>query len=966
VVAQAYLRKKLTLAWDCDRFHRESGHRFHGLGDEPLRQVPEKYRLPLLLCYLEGKRQEEAARQLGCPLGTLRSRLARGRERLKHVLERQGVCLSAGALTAGLAGSAASAAVPPLLVHSTTRAALGYAGGKAAGALVSARAAALVEAGLKAMLTAKIKIVTMVLLAIGTFGLGAGATFTRVLAGRPQETGHRNLMAAKDDLPVKGKPNAPAATEEPKQKTKPEPADPSAGEPAVVCGTVLDPDGKPVAGAKVSYQQRPYHIEPTAFYAPVSGNTDGDGRFRLSVTICGRTPVRPFTPIGTLTAFAPGYAPAGIHVGAPEHLKDFTLHLVKDDVPIDGKIIDLQGKPVAGITVRLLNIRTNLSDLQPWLDAIRDNRELPHQGYLGIFFTAAQAGLNRTAVTDADGRFRLTGAGRERIVALRLDGPTIESEYLFVMTRLGKTFRIGNSRYWHPSWGPDLIHGARFEYAVAPARPVEGVVWDLDTGKPIAGATVRCRIETPYDWDPEYIIATTDAAGRYRLVGHPRQSPCWILASAPAGSAYLPVIKLLGAAVAGQPAKLDFALKRGLIISGRITDKITGKPIQAEVKYFPLADNPFLRGVEKYPKSSTTSSSKDGSYCLVGLPGPGIVAAQLDQSIRGRYLVGRGADLIKGYDRKLKGFASKGENVYASQYSALAGIEPRETTKRVSCDLQFDPGKTLSGICTGPNGEPLTGVSIRGSIGNMTDIRDLPTARFTLFTVDPEKPQPFFFYHRPKKLAAAVLIKGDEPEGFTVRLQPAATVTGRLIDEDNLPLAERGIIGEILPGQLNLTQAWGILFWGKSDNDGRFRVEGIVPGVKVDAHIDRVSKPLNNSVFGALVFDQLTLKPGEIRDLGDIRVNDPRNKARPMAGRNAIWEPSRPDQQLPWQLLHVLHLHRRAGFAGTCQEPQRDLRDGPAASVERFVAGRGSAVASPRFRRRAVHPCVPVAKMISG
>ena len=63
--------------------------------DEALRIVPEKYRLPILLCYLEGKTQEEAARQLGCPLGTLRSRLARGRECLKAVLERQGVHLSA-------------------------------------------------------------------------------------------------------------------------------------------------------------------------------------------------------------------------------------------------------------------------------------------------------------------------------------------------------------------------------------------------------------------------------------------------------------------------------------------------------------------------------------------------------------------------------------------------------------------------------------------------------------------------------------------------------------------------------------------------------------------------------------------------------------------------------------------------------------------------------------------------------
>src|SRR5437773_3323599 len=76
----------------------ETGQELERTLDDALKQVSDKYRTPLLLCYLEGKTQEEAARQLGCPLGTVRSRLARGRSRLKEVLERQGVCLSATAL----------------------------------------------------------------------------------------------------------------------------------------------------------------------------------------------------------------------------------------------------------------------------------------------------------------------------------------------------------------------------------------------------------------------------------------------------------------------------------------------------------------------------------------------------------------------------------------------------------------------------------------------------------------------------------------------------------------------------------------------------------------------------------------------------------------------------------------------------------------------------------------------------
>jgi uncharacterized protein (DUF1800 family) len=68
-----------------------------------------------------------------------------------------------------------------------------------------------------------------------------------------------------------------------------------------------------------------------------------------------------------------------------------------------------------------------------------------------------------------------------------------------------------------------------------------------------------------------------------------------------------------------------------------------------------------------------------------------------------------------------------------------------------------------------------------------------------------------------------------------------------------------------------------------------------------------------------------------------------------MAEINSIWAPYAPDQQMPWNLRRVVHLHRRAGFAGTWQELQRDLKEGPAASVERFLTGQVSAAAVPGF-----------------
>jgi RNA polymerase sigma factor (sigma-70 family) len=84
--------------------------------DQELDRLPERYRLPVVLCDLEGRSRDEVARQLAWPDGTLSSRLARARQLLAKRLARRGVLFSGGALAATLAGNGATAAVPaPLL-----------------------------------------------------------------------------------------------------------------------------------------------------------------------------------------------------------------------------------------------------------------------------------------------------------------------------------------------------------------------------------------------------------------------------------------------------------------------------------------------------------------------------------------------------------------------------------------------------------------------------------------------------------------------------------------------------------------------------------------------------------------------------------------------------------------------------------------------------------------------------------
>jgi RNA polymerase sigma factor (sigma-70 family) len=144
--------------------------------DRELSNLPERYRLPIVLCDLEGRTRKEAARQLGWPEGTLSSRLSKARTALAKKLSRHGLGLSVGALTAALSQSAASADVPASVISSTIKAATSFAAGTAAAAgAVSVTAAALTEGVLKDMLMSKLKFATMALLAASFVCMGVSA-----------------------------------------------------------------------------------------------------------------------------------------------------------------------------------------------------------------------------------------------------------------------------------------------------------------------------------------------------------------------------------------------------------------------------------------------------------------------------------------------------------------------------------------------------------------------------------------------------------------------------------------------------------------------------------------------------------------------------------------------------------------------------------------------------------------------
>jgi len=827
---------------DLTAIDREQAEAIHGEVD----RLPRAFRLPVVLCYFEGLTLDEAARRLRCPSGTVGSRLARAREKLRLGLARRGVALPAAVVTAFLAPRFARASIPPLLCETTTRAATAFAARHAATGVLSASTSALAQEVLRTMLIHKLRLVAMTVLGLAAIATGAGFV-TRSLA-------------MKDDA-VK-KPIAPAASgaqrdgDRNRRTTK---TDPAAAGRMTVTGRVLDPDGKPIKGAVVDVVARPRSPwvgasdEMDQHDLLGQGQSGSDGGFRLDAPRTTSTRVFEVTAI----AAAPGYGLGWAELNPDAEQPAADLRLLPEQ-PVRVRLVDVTGAPAKGVEVRVLEV---------W----RANDKGTYDNGVALS-TSPPGGIRawpRPLTTDDQGRIALSGFGRGVNISLRVSD-----------LRYARQDRYVES--------VKLPAGKETTIALEPARIIEGRVLAGDTGQPIPNAIVSATTRVQNEHARGFFASKFRADNQGRFTMNPIAGESYTVGAFPTGGEpYLIQQDELKFSTAQVKATRDIKLRRGVLIRGKVTEQGTGRPLPASsIQFIPVRGrDSVLSGWE-----AIVASGADGSFQVAVPPGKGHLL--IFGPTAGYILDEIGSNRLY-YDR------SGGQRYRAPAiipYEVNAGDPPHQ----VAAALR--PGVTIKGRVSGPDGQAVADALVLTTLHiepfNPSWRGDLHVkardGHFELHGLGPVASTHIYVLDPDHEWGATVEITGKQPGGeLNIRLKPCGKALARFVAPDRRPVAKHQPHFEFVatPGpswtsrnkkdQAELAADADLVAHfdrkhysvaSRTDAEGRFTMNSLIPGARYRI-ID--FSAINGESAQIQVRKEFTVKPGETLDLGDILIEKP-------------------------------------------------------------------------------------------
>ncbi len=830
---------------------------------EEMERLPEAFRAPLVLHYFQGLSTDTIAQRLGCRRGTVLSRLARARQRLKRQLEQRGLSsASALALAApGLNGSIAP--VPLQLLHATTRAAVSLAlAGATLKSVASSTVASLVFRTLKGLTLFQARRAAMLLVIPALAGIASAAWWAAPIMGQPGGASlfHEQTSAVPGLNEARQKPNTDgtARKESPAQKHL------SNGR-VELSGRVIDPHGKPVAGAKIFVGVRFGSKWPDTGQ-PLQAVTETEGRFRFTTESKELEPDLGFGgPPGenrVIGAIAPGFGPGWARITLEETRREFTIQLRSDDIPISGRVTNLEGRPIRGVRVEVLCVCAVPDEL---LQKLRDNRGKMDPRLWGemrdALILGRQSSLPST-LSDDDGRFQLSEVGRDRLVTLTLEGPSTVLTFAEVLTTSDSRFE--SILLPSDGSGEQRILGPRFEITAPPGRTITGIVRDQESARPLPGVQVQPS------WPGG---VRTDRDGRYQLTGQPKKAENMIVVELP-GQPYLKVVKTVADSLGLGPITLDLTLKKGIWIEGRVTDKKSGKPVRGVVQYYPLASNPSLAAAPGYSVFDNNVSDEaefptdaEGHFRAVGLTGPGLLAVR---ALQPGYIASSSVN---------PELAAKVANpdifrAFMHNFHALFPINPPAGPGSFNCELMLEPGRTQQIDVVGPDGQPL-GRTVAYGLDWSTAPRSEDQAQFDYVHPNPGQPETVLVLHQGLHLGGYIDVRGDEEGPLKVRLRPTGKVIGRLVDEEGRPRPDVHLSLCYERRDSRTGDCWYEVAQrqGGTDREGQFSIDCLTAGLRYRLEaIKPNERNYSLRAEGYLHSPHWTLNPGETQAWGDIQV----------------------------------------------------------------------------------------------
>jgi Sigma-70, region 4 len=841
---------------------------------EELARLPEKNRTPLVLCYLQGKTQGEAARLLGWTKETVRGRLDRGREQLRKRLTRRGLALSSALFSTLLVHDQALAVPASLLKTAVKNAGLIAAGQVTAGA-ISSKVAALASGGLRDLFLRKLKFTLAVLLAVSTAGTGVGILGLQALAGGHDQSrpGAKfpvvSPLIRRDEPPAPKQHAAPLVARQDKTNSPDE-------EKVTITGRVLDPNGQIMAGADVAliaWARRPLRspYDGLVWRKPLGEtNTDGQGDFRLTVSLSSKDGYRKVF----LLARAPGFAFGIKDIDPGEKQTKVEVRLNQEEV-IRGRLVDLQGQAASDVRIHVTSIvgqfpeRSHLSANYP--ETPQDPLSWPE-----------------STVTNDQGKFSLRGLARDWTVTIKVDHDRFAPQYLELKPE-------------------DRTKDAPVTRALATARWIEGDVTFADTGKPVPKASVKVHTQPAgHELNPGFSAeGQADDHGRFRI-SLPLGRYVTVKAHPPAGTPYLPLRKSLNwpkADVINE--EIHMALPRGILVKGIVRERAAreegtaheevigsasvGKPLAgAQIDYEQFQDgNPFYRDdVGVHDLKAECMSGPDGKFELALLPGPSHLL------INGPTLDYLHADITT---KQLNG-SRFGPN-RRNYYDAIIPLNLKPQAGPADLTVTLRRGVTLTGRVLGPDGKPVEKAKMLcrsyipyGHDWNPAYSKEVENGQFELPGCDPQGTSEVYFLDAKNQLGTVANLSGkDAGKPVIVRLERCGSATVRLVDEQSKPISDFDTWVEILltpgihhadeflqktggkPEVLADTAHDPAHTRGPTDSEGRITFSCLIPGATY-----WVSGQNPPRWWSTNLRKEIKVRPGESLDLGEIRVKAPK------------------------------------------------------------------------------------------